>query len=295
MRIETLYLEVTRMCTLECEHCVRGDRENKFMSSETINNALKDVKEIGLLFFEGGEPLLAIDQILETIEIIKTRGIKVDRIRIISNGTVLNESVIDALTRLSNFATLSLSISMDAFHATELARLNLLETWRKNNKVFQEMFESDVLQWSSEDGCIQIGDDYFIPIVEAGRAKTITKQRLKYFNSLLKDHFIFVIFDARILYREKVMLEYKPETNEVSDGVYIDVNGNVIPWCMSFAEADEDASKYSFNINKIGLLNAIFNYIDHYTEYFDSIDESQFEELNTVIGQRISDPETRKS
>ena len=74
MRIETLYLEVTRMCTLECEHCVRGDRENKFMSSETINNALKDVKEIGLLFFEGGEPLLAIDQILETIEIIKTRG-----------------------------------------------------------------------------------------------------------------------------------------------------------------------------------------------------------------------------
>ena len=45
MKLEKLYLEVTRMCTLECEHCLRGDRENKYMSTKTIENILKDVKK----------------------------------------------------------------------------------------------------------------------------------------------------------------------------------------------------------------------------------------------------------
>ncbi len=193
MRIETLYLEVTRNCTLECEHCVRGDKENKFMSFETIANALKDVEEIDTLFFEGGEPLLATDQMLEIARIIKARGIKVDGIRIISNGTVLNERVIDALTSLSQLAPLSLSISNDPFHATELARLKLLKTWFENNEEFKEKFDSDLLQWSTDEGCIKIGYDYFIPIVEAGRAKTISKQRLRYFNGLLNYHFIFLL------------------------------------------------------------------------------------------------------
>ena len=80
MKVERLYLEVTRKCTLKCEHCLKGDQENKDMSFETIENALKDVTEIDQLFFEGGEPLLAIDQILETIQIIKTKGIKVHNI-----------------------------------------------------------------------------------------------------------------------------------------------------------------------------------------------------------------------
>ena len=41
MKVENLYLELTRMCTLECEHCLRGDRRNEYMSFETINNVFK--------------------------------------------------------------------------------------------------------------------------------------------------------------------------------------------------------------------------------------------------------------
>lgn len=90
------------------------------------------------------------------------------------------------------------------------------------------------------------------------------------------------------------MLKYDPETNEVSDGVYIDVNGNVVPWCMSYAEEDEYSGKYSCNINRIGLLNAILNYIDYYTKYYDSIPESEYEALAALAEQRVLDPETRR-
>ena len=41
MRIDRLYLEVTRNCTLECEHCLRGDKETK----DILPNRLKIFKQ----------------------------------------------------------------------------------------------------------------------------------------------------------------------------------------------------------------------------------------------------------
>lgn len=41
MKLEKLYLEVTRMCTLECEHCLRGDREQTKYKS--------NINELGLV------------------------------------------------------------------------------------------------------------------------------------------------------------------------------------------------------------------------------------------------------
>jgi organic radical activating enzyme len=295
MKVERLYLEVTRKCTLKCEHCLKGDQENKDMSFETIENALKDVTEIDQLFFEGGEPLLAIDQILETIQLIKTKGIKVHNIRIISNGTVLNRKVVNALAKLSSVAPLSLSLSSDVFHAVELARLDLLKNWFKNNETFQEKFGSDILQWSdADDSCLRIGEDNFICILETGRAKSLTKQRIRELNGFLNEHFHIVVFDPRIVYRDKIVPSYQPDTNEVLGDIYVDVNGNVVPWNMSYAEEDEEPSKYSSNINEIGLLNAILHYRDYYTEYFDGIEESQLDELEALIRQRIFDKETRR-
>ena len=61
MYIKKLCLQVTRMCTLKCEHCLKGDGEEKYMPFETIANILKDVTEIDELLITGGEPLLAID------------------------------------------------------------------------------------------------------------------------------------------------------------------------------------------------------------------------------------------
>lgn len=287
MYIKKLCLQVTRNCTLECEHCLRGDRENKFMSFETIANILRDVDEIDELLFTGGEPLLAIDQILKTIEIIKNNNIKVSKITIMTNGTILNKSVRDAIRRLSNIAELSLELSSDVFHVLELVRLNLFEKWRKDSKVFFNELNADRYDWGIDDGTIKIGDDYFCPILETGRAKTISKERLREINSLLNDHFYFVIWDSRILSRNEIIFNYDSETNRANGIVYVNVNGNVVPWNMSFNEEDEDAERYSSNINKIGLLNAILNYRDYYIKYFSTIGEREIRELNELRTQRI--------
>lgn len=287
MYIKKLCLQVTRNCTLECEHCLRGDRENKFMSFETIANILRDVDEIDELLFTGGEPLLAIDQILKTIEIIKNNNIKVSKITIMTNGTILNKSVRDAIRRLSNIAELSLELSSDVFHVLELVRLNLFEKWRKDSKVFFNELNADRYDWGIDDGTIKIDDDYFCPILETGRAKTISKERLREINSLLNDHFYFVIWDSRILSRNEIIFKYDSETNRANGIVYVNVNGNVVPWNMSFNEEDEDAERYSSNINKIGLLNAILNYRDYYIKYFSTIGEREIRELNELRTQRI--------
>lgn len=285
--IKKLCLQVTRNCTLECEHCLRGDRENKFMSFETIANILRDVDEIDELLFTGGEPLLAIDQILKTIEIIKNNNIKVRKITIMTNGTILNKSVRDAIRRLSNIAELSLELSSDVFHVLELVRLNLYEKWRKDSEVYFNELNANRYDWGIDDGTIKIDDDYFCPILETGRAKTISKERLREINSLLNDHFYFVIWDSRILSRNEIILNYDSKTNRANGIVYVNVNGNVVPWNMSFNEEDEDAERYSSNINKIGLLNAILNYRDYYIKYFSTIGEREIRELNELRTQRI--------
>ena len=106
MDVEKLYLEVTRMCNLECEHCLRGNREDLYMSDETITNALKNIKKIGTLLITGGEPLLALRQIRTIIQMIKDNNIKVDKIILITNSTILNKEILSTLKELfliSNF------------------------------------------------------------------------------------------------------------------------------------------------------------------------------------------------
>ena len=82
MKLEKLYLEVTRMCTLECEHCLRGNREKEFMSLETIRNVFSNVKEVDTLLITGGEPLIAIKQISEIIKAIYNNNVKVNDMKL---------------------------------------------------------------------------------------------------------------------------------------------------------------------------------------------------------------------
>ena len=63
MNIETLNLEITRRCTLECEHCFRGDSQNSNISEETLKNIFNNVKKIDRLVITGGEPLIAVNEL----------------------------------------------------------------------------------------------------------------------------------------------------------------------------------------------------------------------------------------
>ena len=71
MYIEKLNLEITRKYTLECEHCFRGDLN---ISKETLTNLFKNIKKINTLVITGGEPLLIVNELGKTIELIKNKS-----------------------------------------------------------------------------------------------------------------------------------------------------------------------------------------------------------------------------
>ena len=62
--INELLLEITRNCTLECEHCLKGDCQKFNIDDNTLNNVFKDIKSIKTLVLTGGEPLLAPNAII---------------------------------------------------------------------------------------------------------------------------------------------------------------------------------------------------------------------------------------
>ena len=64
--MNTLILEVTRRCTCTCEHCLRGNAQNKQMDSYFARRILDNV-EPASVHLSGGEPLLNIEVLKEVM------------------------------------------------------------------------------------------------------------------------------------------------------------------------------------------------------------------------------------
>ncbi len=262
MEIEKLYLEVTRMCNLECEHCLRGSSEKLFMSPETILNILKDVKKVNKLLITGGEPLLAIRQLRLIIELIRKGNIEVNTIMLITNSTIMSENVLDVLRGLSSVSKLNLKLSYDMFHNIELKRLNLQEKRRTIAKVLKEEFGAE------DYGSIETDDHKYDKLIESkGRALKLTPERLVEINGMSGSHYVL---------SEDIGISYGPlyyydididEENGIIEGtINIDVTGNVVTSSQSFETEDEEHNKYNSNVNELGLLAAIKGYSGYFGE-----------------------------
>lgn len=255
MKVEKLHLELTRMCTIECEHCLRGNRRNEYMSVETINNIFKDVSEVEFLLLTGGEPLLALRQIKELLNVINKKNIKIDKILLVTNCTVLNNDIITTLNQLSNDSDFYLRLSYDMFHYIELNRLNLLDKRKENADILKEKFNA--LEYSDYTKAQNRHKEMIYAI---GKAANLTLKRLDEINVMGNTNYDFnfseIIPDSFPDYTS-----YVEEDNELYGVVTIDVNGNVVSYSLPFDEEDREANVYDSNVNKHGLLNASLNYI----------------------------------
>ena len=254
MKVERLYLELTRMCTIECEHCLRGDRRNEFMSQETVDNVFKDITEIETLLLTGGEPLLALKQIKEILKVIHNNKIKIDSIYLVTNCTVLNEEILNTLNELSSDSKLNLRLSYDMFHYLELCRLNLLDKRKENADLLKEKFNA--LEYSDYNRAPKNHKEMIYPI---GKAANLTLKRLDEINVMANTNYDFN-------YHELVPFTfndtfYDENKNTISGIVNVDVNGNVVSYSLPFDQEDKEALTYDSNVNKNGLLNACLNYI----------------------------------
>lgn len=246
MYLEELDLEVTRNCTLACEHCLRGEALNVNMSLETLENLFSSVNGIGTLLLTGGEPLIAVQALERMIEIIKARDIKIGKILLITNGTILSERVIRILAELKEIGNVfDLKVSANIFHMLELERLGFVSKRNYNYKVLHALFGAE--EYAKDN------PEYWESslLVKSGRMATIRYERLQEINRMAKTRY----------YTEDWYYNSQPETHIVEDCVSgvitVDVYGNLVSYGQEFIEEDREAIRLPLNINKMPFREAV--------------------------------------
>ena len=259
MTIDNYYVEITRACTLRCEHCLRGEDRYEYMSKETINNVFKDIKKIDRLLLTGGEPLLAITQLEEIVRLIKENNIEINSVLIITNGTVLNDRVIAVLKELSSLTYLILKVSYDVFHHMELDRLNLHDKRKANFEKLSELF-------NAEDYGVIKNAKHTSLVINKGRSKQLTKERL---NQINEQFGLKIDVDDLDSYAPECTynVKYDIDNDNIEGTISVDVNGNMVAFGLSFDEENEEHNKYNANINELGFKKALLNYIKFYVLY----------------------------
>lgn len=250
MMIQELHLEMTRNCTLCCEHCLRGDKQVVNISKETIDNVFNDVSMAYNLLLTGGEPLIAINELEYLVQVLKQRNVRIGKITLVTNGTIMSARVLRLLKEMCRMTYCKIDISSDIFHIEELKRLGFLELRNKNFEMFKNLFGSE-----------QYGKYYekktsYLSCV--GRAELLSQERLAELNSQIEGEYI-VSPGLRTMGQPNNFIQ----NNCVYGYVPVDVYGNIVSYGQSFIEEDEESKRLKTNINSVGFSKALGNFIDY--------------------------------
>ncbi len=110
--LSTLWVQITgTWCNLECRHCINASGPRapwlKPLDGETIRRAIHEAEQAGVkeIYFTGGEPFLH-GEILPLLE----RALRTAPTTVLTNGTLIDPSVADALAAMAARAPYSLEI-----------------------------------------------------------------------------------------------------------------------------------------------------------------------------------------
>lgn len=120
MNIDSLIIEVTRRCNMECGHCLRGDAQNMDIQLKHVKSIAQKLSHVGTITFTGGEPSLASGKILEILEIFKKNDVSVGNFYIATNGKAVGDDFFLACAYWYAFCDdneiTSVSLSNDMHH-----------------------------------------------------------------------------------------------------------------------------------------------------------------------------------
>lgn len=258
LNINYMYLEITRRCTLECIHCMRGNRQNLDMSEEILDNALKDVTHIHELDLGGGEPLLVSQKIESIINKIRTYGIRVDKISFTTNGTVLTPSVVTVIKALREIAPLNVRLSHDKFHLLELYIKKLVDRVDKNNEIFTEM-----LGYSPKEKYFVLDDGV---ISRTGRAKALTQADIDAINQWIKPTYYHLSYESPNNLDVVKMYDWDKEVVQVCGSVVISATGYLTQMDREY-EMEDKGPIWGINIQDKSLLDALIQYENEYRSF----------------------------
>lgn len=255
-KVNRLLLEVTRLCSLDCKHCFRGEAENVFMDYETIGNILKEIGEIEHLTLSGGEPLLAINQLNAIAEYIKKNGIVVSDISIVTNATVLNVDVIRVLEKLQSVCmNFHIRVSDDKFHKMALERNGLTNRRLVNFELLHKLFGATLYGTPRKDQVPSI-------IESVGRATKLTNEDMEEVNSYGDYRTYYVLSKSAFWEGVDMTVQYDiPKYvghHEIEGFLNVNAYGYLTDSYASYEEADSHNIE-ECNLNNVGLLEAIHN------------------------------------
>lgn len=246
-----MYLEITRKCTLECVHCMRGNRQNIDMSDEILDNALKDVTYIQELDLGGGEPLLAPRVIENIINKIRTYDIKVRKISFTTNGTVLTPRIVELIRELQEIAPLNVRLSHDKFHLLELYVKKLTDRVDKNNELFTEM-----LGYNPKDKDFAMDDGI---ISRIGKAKSLTQEELDAINKWIKPTYYHLSSESPNTLDVVKMYDWDKDVVQVCGSVVISATGYLTQMDKEY-ELEDKGPIFGLHIKDKSLLTALIQY-----------------------------------
>jgi hypothetical protein len=84
--VNSLIVEVTRRCNMECPHCIRGDARRKDISPEIIDETFRQTDGLGCIVPTGGEPFLVPDLTAKVLRLAAEKG--ATGFFVATNGTV---------------------------------------------------------------------------------------------------------------------------------------------------------------------------------------------------------------
>lgn len=86
MRIDNVIVEITRMCNMNCRHCLRGEPQRKHLSHKHMIDLFSKIARISSLTFTGGEPSLNVAGLKQVLYLLYYYGIRVDNFYLATNG-----------------------------------------------------------------------------------------------------------------------------------------------------------------------------------------------------------------
>ena len=120
MYIQTLTLEITRRCNMQCDHCLRGEAQVLDMDLSIIDKVLESGVGISGVVFTGGEPSLYPEAIKYFVDRLRYYGKSISSFYVKTNGKVESLSMAVALLDLYSLVDepemCHLDVSRDQFH-----------------------------------------------------------------------------------------------------------------------------------------------------------------------------------
>lgn len=99
IQVNSLMLEVTRRCNLQCTHCLRGCAQNLDMDKVIVDKVIADIGWINGITFSGGEPTLNFSVIKHFTDLI-VKEYPIGSFFVATNGTFYSQELINCLKKL---------------------------------------------------------------------------------------------------------------------------------------------------------------------------------------------------